>query len=119
MKTTAELLSELHKQGVKLWTDGNRLRYKGPKDVLTLELREVLRARKADILKVLSQAQVSEQLLIQPAPRAGELPLSFAQQRLWFLNQLEGESATYNVPAAWQIEGPLNIDALERTLRGL
>jgi amino acid adenylation domain-containing protein len=43
-------------------------------------------------------------------------PLTFAQQRLWFLNQLEGDSASYNVPWAVKIEGPLNVPALERTL---
>ena len=48
--------------------------------------------------------------------RDEELPLSFAQQRLWFLDQLEPGSAFYNVPAALRLRGALNIEALERTL---
>src|SRR5436190_22234730 len=47
------------------------------------------------------------------------LPASFAQQRLWFLNQLEGGGAVYNVPAATQLRGLLDVDALERTIRAL
>src|SRR6185312_10779784 len=45
-----------------------------------------------------------------------KLPLSFAQQRLWFLNRLEPDSAFYNMPAAIRIKGELQVEALERTL---
>ena len=48
-------------------------------------------------------------------PESG-LPLSFAQQRLWFLNQLDGGSSAYNVPAALRLRGELDHAALERTL---
>ncbi len=46
-------------------------------------------------------------------------PLSFAQERLWFLNQLEPESAAYNEPRALRLTGLLNIEALQRTLRAI
>ena len=48
--------------------------------------------------------------------RESGLPLSFAQQRLWFLNQLEAGSAAYNIPAALRLRGELDRDALARTL---
>ena len=48
--------------------------------------------------------------------RSSELPLSYAQQRLWFLDQLQPGSALYNLPVAVSLSGPLNIAALERTL---
>ena len=53
---------------------------------------------------------------ILPVARARELPLSFAQQRLWFLNQLEPDSPFYNVPLAIRIKGTLNLAALEQAL---
>ncbi|HTG35428.1 MAG TPA: amino acid adenylation domain-containing protein [Thermoanaerobaculia bacterium] len=51
---------------------------------------------------------------IRPAPRDGDLPLSFAQERLWFLAQLTPGSAAYNIPAALEIHGRLDAAALER-----
>ncbi|WP_186159402.1 phosphopantetheine-binding protein, partial [Burkholderia gladioli] len=45
---------------------------------------------------------------ITPVPRDGELPLSFAQQRLWFLAQLDGVSAIYHIPLALRLQGRLD-----------
>ncbi|MCP4702245.1 MAG: amino acid adenylation domain-containing protein, partial [Gammaproteobacteria bacterium] len=56
---------------------------------------------------------------ITPVNRSEPLPLSFAQQRLWFLNRLEGPSATYNMPAALRLAGPLHRNALEQSLQTL
>ncbi|BAY50181.1 amino acid adenylation domain protein (plasmid) [Scytonema sp. HK-05] len=56
---------------------------------------------------------------IEPVSRTNNLPLSFAQQRLWFLDQLEGGSSTYNVPAALQLTGSFNPVALEQSLRAI
>jgi amino acid adenylation domain-containing protein len=53
---------------------------------------------------------------VVPAGRTGALPLSFAQERLWFLDRLEPGSTTYNIPAAWRLGGALNEAALERAL---
>ena len=52
-----------------------------------------------------------------PAPRTRTLPLSFAQRRLWFLDQFEPNSSAYNVPSSIRLTGQLNIGALEQTLR--
>src|SRR6185503_10043166 len=53
---------------------------------------------------------------LERVERAGRLPLSFAQQRLWFLDQMEPGSSFYNIPAAVRLRGVLNVEALERTL---
>jgi amino acid adenylation domain-containing protein len=53
---------------------------------------------------------------ILPMPRNGDLALSFAQQRLWFFDQLEPGLSAYNIPAAIRLKGPLNLAALERSL---
>jgi len=53
---------------------------------------------------------------IRRVERREGMELSFAQQRLWFIEQLEGASALYNVPIALRLEGELKVAALERTI---
>jgi amino acid adenylation domain-containing protein len=53
---------------------------------------------------------------VVPTERTGALPLSFAQERLWFIDRLEPGSAVYNIPRAWRLEGALDQAALERAL---
>ncbi|HYO98625.1 MAG TPA: amino acid adenylation domain-containing protein, partial [Pyrinomonadaceae bacterium] len=52
---------------------------------------------------------------LRPVPRDGELPLSFIQQRFWFLHQLMPESSAYNIPTAVRLTGALDVAALERS----
>ncbi|MFO0758290.1 MAG: amino acid adenylation domain-containing protein, partial [Byssovorax sp.] len=52
-------------------------------------------------------------------PRDGDLPLSFGQERLWFLDQLEPGDPTYVVPFAVRLEGRLDIAALEQAISAL
>ncbi|MBV9929140.1 MAG: amino acid adenylation domain-containing protein, partial [Acidobacteria bacterium] len=53
---------------------------------------------------------------VERVERVGPLPLSFGQERLWFLEQLEPDSLAYNMSAAARLEGPLDVGALERSL---
>jgi amino acid adenylation domain-containing protein len=53
---------------------------------------------------------------IAAVPRGTTLPLSFAQQRLWFLSQLEPDNPAYNVPTALRLRGRLNVEALTRAI---
>ena len=74
----------------------------------------------AELAHELAQAQGVEPgcapPLIRRVPRNGNLPLSFAQERLWMLDQFEPRNALYNIPRAWRLKGPLNQVALSRAL---
>ncbi|NYD51276.1 amino acid adenylation domain-containing protein/non-ribosomal peptide synthase protein (TIGR01720 family) [Actinomadura luteofluorescens] len=56
---------------------------------------------------------------LEPREHPDVVPPSYAQQRLWFLNRLEGPSATYNMPVALRIRGPLDADALRAAIGDL
>lgn len=75
-------------------------------------------AQRARLLKELQKeaAQTNGSHHIPRRPQAGPTPLSFSQQRLWFLSQVDPDSPLYNVPEAIQLTGPLNVAALEQSL---
>src|SRR4028119_323384 len=115
---TLEFLSYLRSLEIKVSADGDRLRLSAPKGVLTPTLREQLAERKAEILTFLNNAtRPTDSILLplQPVARNEYLPLSSAQQRLWFLDQLEPNSSAYNLPRAYRLRGQLNLVALEKS----
>ncbi|MFP5274543.1 amino acid adenylation domain-containing protein [Coleofasciculus sp.] len=61
-------------------------------------------------------SDLSPAIPIQPISREAELALSFAQQRLWFLNQLDGQNTTYNILSGFHLSGTLDEAALEQSI---
>jgi amino acid adenylation domain-containing protein len=120
MKSIETFLSDLANQDIKLWMDGDRLRCNAPQGVITPDIQTELKNRKAEIIQFLdqlgSEEQVSPTRTIIPIPRDTQLPLSFAQARLWFLYQLEGATGTYNMTGALSLSGSLQVEALKQAL---
>ena len=113
MEQISELLNNLHDLDVKIWADGNTLRYNAPPEILTPALLDRLRSSKTAILKFLHKSQLPP---ILPVNRDRDLPLSFAQQRLWFLEQLDPNRATYCIATGYRLTGALDVTALEQSL---
>lgn len=116
--TLDTLLRELRQRNVTLWLEGDRLRYRAAKDALSAALLEQMKAHKAEIIDFLHQATASSSQLpaIVPIDRNQELPLSFAQQRFWFLHQFEPDSSSNNMPVVVRFTGSLEIAVLERSI---
>jgi amino acid adenylation domain-containing protein/non-ribosomal peptide synthase protein (TIGR01720 family) len=70
----------------------------------------------AGLAESIERGAAAREAPIGPTARDGELPLSFAQQRLWFLDQLEPDSPSYNISAAVRLSGDLDVGALGRVL---
>src|SRR4028119_1878091 len=101
---TIEFVNSLRRLDINLFLEGERLRCNAPEGTLTPALKSEISSRKAEIISFLHQVnnQTNASALrssspvgvIAPISRAqnNTFPLSFAQQRLWFLNQLQPNS---------------------------
>jgi len=115
--TTVDFLSQLRKLGVEFQVDGGRLRLNAPKGALTPALKSEIVTRKGEILTFLKAAKATNNLpSLKPVSRQGPLPLSFSQQRVWFLEQLEADTTAYNIFSAVRLHGPLEISPLEQSI---
>ncbi|WP_199336379.1 non-ribosomal peptide synthetase [Nostoc sp. FACHB-110] len=121
-----EFLDRLSELNIKLEVNGVsgapleevRLRCHAPEGILTPSLLKEISGRKSEILLFLQQAK-QVKTTHQPIARVsrdGDIPLSFTQQRLWFLQQLSPDSQSYNMLQILRLEGALNIVALEQSL---
>ncbi|WP_138505990.1 non-ribosomal peptide synthetase [Nostoc sp. PA-18-2419] len=121
-ESLASFMAAIRKMEIKLWVEAGKLKYQAPSGVMTKALLQEITERKSEIIDFLRPAENSFSSFLQPIPRVAQnatLPLSYAQQRLWFLDQLEGLSPTYNIIKAFQVEGAIAIPVFERCLNEL
>ncbi|MDY7092837.1 MAG: amino acid adenylation domain-containing protein [Acidobacteriota bacterium] len=111
-----DFLDHLHRADIEVWAEGERLRFSAPKGGLPPELRAELVRRKPELLTFLQQVGAGDEEPLEPQPREGPPPLSYAQERLWFFDQLEPGSSAYNLFQAIELAGPLSVRALGRSL---
>ncbi len=109
--TPLQLLSQLGAKGIKLWIDEkDQLRFKAPKGVMTTDIKEQIIAAKSALIIILQDAKNHEGFSLRALNRGEniEFPLSFAQQRFWFLDRLEPGNPSLHIPAAVRIQGTFN-----------
>jgi amino acid adenylation domain-containing protein len=118
---TLETLLSLRKKGIDLWLEEGQLRYEAPKGLLVPELLASIRAKKDEIIAFLQQSKqlvTTGPLCLVCQSRPERLPLSYVQERLWLVQQRDGDSS-YNMSGALVLNGPLSIEALEAALKSL
>ena len=104
--------------GVTLRYDGKALKVGGAKGVVQGELLQQLKARKAELVDYLED-KATEQAPIAQAAYAAHGPVSSAQKRLYFLQQLHPQSTVYNLPQAVRFGQNLDQQQLLKALQGV
>jgi hypothetical protein len=120
----ADLFKRAAQAEVFLYVEDGKLKFRARKDTFPQELRHEISARKQELIDYLQQLQgatASLQSSLPPLtrqPRRAEAPLSFAQQRLWLIDQLHG-STQYNMTGAFRLTGPLSMEAFRQALASI
>lgn len=122
--TSIEFLTYLRSLDIQLFVEGESLRCNAPEGVLTPQLRAKVVDRKSELIALLHQAnaQIDRPQLVRISRDAEggslrdhrSLPLSFAQQRLWFLDRLVPNNPFYNIPFSVRLQGKLEYVALKQ-----
>lgn len=108
--TPVELIAMLSQAGIELWVEGDKLRFRAPKDALTPEYRDLLTQHKAEVIEILRERARSA-VVYQP--------LSYSQQSMWFLNQSAPDSAAYHVAFTMRICSEVDTSLLRRVFQAL
>jgi hypothetical protein len=98
--TIQQLLLDLKAEDIRIWLDGERLRVGTPKGAFPARLREELSTRRGEIVAFLrhaGQAGETPAPALVPVARGQDLPLSFDQEGMWFLHQLDPDNIAYNL----------------------
>ncbi len=115
---TIEFLAYLRSLDIQVFIEGEKFRCNAPEGILTAELRAEIQARKPEIIAFLAATHHPSRHNFKPLvpiSRSKNLPLSFAQKRLWFLDRLIPNHPFYNIPLALNLTGSIDLPALEQT----
>ncbi|MCP4349674.1 MAG: amino acid adenylation domain-containing protein [Desulfobacterales bacterium] len=118
MRTIEDFLSYLDGLDIRLWVEQGRLRYNAPKGAVSPDLLNQLRERKPELIDYLTGTNIRPGFTyeqIRPVSHDTDLPLSFAQNRLWFLQKLEPDNPSYNIHLGLHIRGHLDIPVMEKS----
>ncbi|MBA2675656.1 non-ribosomal peptide synthetase, partial [Ramlibacter sp.] len=112
------LIEELRRDAVRLWLENGELRFQAPKGAMTPERIARLRALKPEVVAFLREAGGNARIppLAAAQPRPAQVPLSFAQERLWLLDQLEHLGTAYHIASGLRLSGDLDEAAFARAL---
>lgn len=119
-----KLFDVLRKNQIEVFLDQGKLKTTAPAGRVTPEIGQLIRENKDELIEILSRQanhrSRATQVRIPKAPPLTENmpghPLSYAQQRLWFIEQFEDVDGLYNIPMAFALQGPLDFALLQQTL---
>ncbi len=119
MKNIFDLLDKLQVSGIRLrLDDSNNLLIRGNKKALDQELIDEIKKLKPDLVEYLLQ---NRHMIIEVVENRnnGNLRTSFAQRRLWLLDQIDGGSAQYNMSCPLKLTGALSVDVVNKVFTAI
>ncbi len=117
--SATELIARLRDKGIRISARDGALELDAPSGALTEDLRSEILAYKPELLRLLSWSRRSGRatsIPLVPVSRDKPLQLSWSQQRLWFLDQLEPGNPAYNISWTVRLKGALDVSALRAAL---
>lgn len=115
-----KIIYEAHKSGIWLWCEGKELKFKAPKSTDISEIIEKLRNNKARIIEILNENRVFENIKSQALILANDNKksvLSFAQERLWFIEQFERGTNAYHLPMLLELDNGTDKEGISYALK--
>ncbi|MCO7199087.1 non-ribosomal peptide synthetase [Pseudoalteromonas sp. OANN1] len=116
------LIRKAADSGIFLYAEEGQLKFKATVPTFPEELKGQIQDQKQAIIDFLSEQESNTNNSVEIAKierNAESFPLSFAQQRFWFMEQLEGSSAHYNMPISIKVTGKFDTDIAQRALEQL
>ena len=110
-----ELLADLALRDVRLTLDGEKLKVNAPVGALDDALKVRLSQAKAEVIAAL-RAPAAHSHGLRRVPRVAPLPISYAQQRLWFLDRMQPGNSHYNISLSLRLSGLLDVAALSAAI---
>ena len=112
------IIAKLSSAGVEVYLHEDKLKARAVKGVLNAELANLIKTNKAGLIDYLSyQAQhelrIKRPKIVALKRESNKLITSFAQQRLWFIDKIDGGSTHYNMPSGMHIDGDFKVDVAE------
>lgn len=115
--TSVEFLALLKTKGIDLQARDGRLAVSAPPGMVDDLLRTELKLRKSDLLTILaSPKEVSPNSPLLARKREGRIPLTPSQQGIWLIDHFDPGNVAYNIPEAFQISLPLDLEILQKTV---
>lgn len=114
MRRLDQILQDVADRQIHLYLEDGKLKFKAPKNALDSTLAGEIKQYKPQIIQMLSRSSEAA----HPVDLQDQKPaVSYAQERLWFLQKLEQQPTAYNIQALFHLEGDLNTDLLEDCFR--
>lgn len=111
-------LKQFADQGIHFYLDDDKLKSRAPKGAMTQDIKAYVGQNKEAIISFLMD---NRQDSLNPCLRSerAQVPMSFSQERLWFIDQLEEGSVHYHIPLLFEYQGTLDTEAVELSIQRL